>query len=99
MNAYTEDSAARKPKIIVPYDCQRDGATALIASDGHPLAVYATGTGKSVVVAEVCHRLKTSTLTLVPTRELCEQNERAMLAVWPEADIGILCAGLKRREY
>jgi DNA repair protein RadD len=96
---YDENSDARKPKIIIPYDCQRDGATALIASDGHPLAVYATGTGKSVVIAEVCHRLNASTLTFVPTRELCEQNEKAILAVWPEADVGILCAGLKRREY
>jgi DNA repair protein RadD len=99
MNGYNEDSSARKPKIIIPYDCQREGATALMASDGHPLAVYATGTGKSVVIAEVCRRLDTSTLTLVPTRELCEQNEKAMLAVWPESGVGILCAGLKRREY
>lgn len=88
-----------KPKIINPYDCQQAGATALIESDGNPLAVYATGCGKSIVIAEVCRRLDTRTLTLAPTRELCEQNERAMLAVWPEADVGIVCAGLKRREY
>jgi DNA repair protein RadD len=95
---YTEATQRSKPKII-PYDFQVAGATSLIESDGNPLAVYATGGGKSVVLADVCRRLNTRTLTLAPTRELCEQNEKAMLAVWPEADVGIVCAGLKRREY
>jgi DNA repair protein RadD len=85
--------------LITPYDCQEAGATALIEAGGNPLAVYATGTGKSIVLAEVCRRLDTRTLTLAPTRELCEQNSKAMLAVWPEADIGIVCAGLKRRAH
>jgi DNA repair protein RadD len=85
--------------LITPYDCQMAGATALIESDGNPLAVYATGCGKSIVIGEVCRRMDTRTLTLAPTRELCEQNEKAMLAVWPEADVGLVCAGLRRREY
>jgi DNA repair protein RadD len=94
----TETDAPVKPR-IVPYDFQADGATALIESAGHPLAVYATGAGKSVVIAEVCRRLLSRSVILVPTRELCQQNEQAMRAVWPEVDVGILCAGLRRREY
>lgn len=84
---------------IRPYDFQFAAAGALIESEGNPLAVLATGTGKSVVIGEVCRRVDERVLILVPTRELCEQNERALLAVWPQADVGIVCSGLGRRDY
>jgi DNA repair protein RadD len=84
---------------ITPYDFQQAAATALTEADGNPLAVLATGLGKSIVIGEVCRRLDTRTITLVPTRELAEQNAKAMLAVWPEADVGVVCAALGRREY
>jgi DNA repair protein RadD len=99
MSGYTEDSRVGKAKLITPYDIQCEGAASLIASDGNPLVVFATGTGKSIVIAEVCRRMDPRALILCPTRELCEQNEAAVRAVWPEADVGILCAGLRRREY
>jgi superfamily II DNA or RNA helicase len=67
--------------LITPYDFQMAGATALIEADGNPLAEFCTGAGKSVVIAQVCRRLDTRTITLAPTRELCEQNEKAMFGV------------------
>lgn len=94
-----DDGGLRRKPVIEAYDCQRAGAAALVGSAGNPLAVFATGTGKSVVIADACRTIDGPTLTLVPTRELAEQNERAMLDVWPEADVGILCAGLYRRNY
>lgn len=84
---------------ITPYDFQLEAAAALIASEGNPLAVLATGLGKSVIIGETCRRLDATTLTIVPTQELCEQNEQAVRAVWPLADVGILCGGLKRRDH
>lgn len=94
-----QPTATQSPTTIVPYVFQRDGAAALIASGGNPLASCATGTGKSVVIAEVCRCLDGRILVLVPTRELCEQNEAALRQVWPAADAGVLCAGLERHDH
>lgn len=86
-------------KRITPYDFQSAAVAELIASTGNPLVVKATGTGKSIDIAEACRLMQVPALVLVPTQELCEQNEEAVRAVWPEADVGILCGGLRRREH
>jgi DNA repair protein RadD len=71
--------------------------------DGNPLVDMATGTGKSVVIGEFARQLigaepTLRILMLVHTRELVEQNAKALLRLWPDAPLGIYCAGLGRRE-
>lgn len=70
---------------------------------GNPLVDLATGTGKSVVIAELTRRLIAEfpdlrVLMLVHVKELVEQNARAILRAWPQAPIGINSAGLGRRD-
>jgi len=71
---------------------------------GNPLIDMATGTGKSVVIANVNKRLLTDypdlrVLMLVHVRELVEQNAMALLRAWPGAPLGINSAGLGQRNY
>jgi DNA repair protein RadD len=70
---------------------------------GDPLIEMATGTGKSVVVANLVRALtegdpETRILMLVHVRELVAQNAQALLRVWPGAPLGINSAGLGRRD-
>lgn len=70
---------------------------------GNPLVDLATGTGKSLVIAELTKRLlrdfpTMQVLMLVHVRELVEQNAMELLKVWPDAPIGIYSAGLGRRD-
>jgi DNA repair protein RadD len=71
---------------------------------GNPLVDMATGTGKSVVIAELIRRLYEGKptrrfLVLTHVRELIEQDASALRAVWPDAPIGINSAGLGEREW
>jgi DNA repair protein RadD len=75
------------------------------AGGGNPLVDLATGTGKSIVIADLVRQLYIARrdrrfLILAHVRELIEQNVRALLAVWPEAEflIGINSAGLGQRQ-
>lgn len=70
---------------------------------GNPLVELATGTGKSLVIAELTKELRRQypqmrVLMLVHVRELVEQNFRALLRVWPDAPIGLYSAGLGKRD-
>lgn len=70
---------------------------------GNPLVDMATGTGKSLVIADLNRRLLTQwpdlrVLMLVHVRELVEQNAMALLRNWQQAPIGINSAGLGRRD-
>ncbi len=70
---------------------------------GNPLVDLATGTGKSLVIAELVRGLlkrfpSLRVLILVHQRELVEQNFRALLRVWPDAPVGIYSAGLGKRD-
>jgi DNA repair protein RadD len=70
---------------------------------GNPLVDLATGTGKSMVIAELTKGLLRQyphlrVLMLVHVRELVEQNFRALLRVWPDAPIGLYSAGLGKRD-
>src|SRR5260370_2164735 len=68
---------------------------------GNPLIEIATGGGKSLVIGEMVRRLMAGVsrriLILTHVKELIEQDVKALLAVWPEAPIGICCAGLGHR--
>lgn len=68
-----------------------------------PLIVLPTGTGKSVVCAELCRDIvqdapHARVLVVTHVKELVRQNYEKMLAVWPDAPIGIYSAGLGKRE-
>lgn len=73
------------------------------AGGGNPLVDLATGTGKSVVIAELVRRLIATypdlrVLMLVHVKELVEQNFKALLRVWPDAPVGLYSAGLGKRD-
>jgi DNA repair protein RadD len=76
----------------------------LLSSSGYPLIDMATGTGKSLVIAAAVQALaqkhpKARFLILAPRLELIEQDIAAIKLLWPEAPVGIVCAGLDRRDW
>ena len=88
-----------------PY--QLDAVDAILAYGsevgGAPLVEMATGTGKSLVIAEICQRLVRGCegfkiLVVTHVRELIEQNLAELKAVWPLAPSGVYSAGLKSRD-
>jgi DNA repair protein RadD len=65
----------------------------------HPLVDFCTGSGKSLVIAEMARRsVQTGgrVLIVVHVRELIEQDVKALRQVWPDAPIGIYCSALER---
>jgi DNA repair protein RadD len=71
--------------------------------DGNPLIVMPTGTGKSVVVAELLRRffLEDPTarfLCLTHVKELIAQNHATLRRIWPQAPSGVHSAGLRSRD-
>lgn len=88
-----------------PYQREAVDATYrwLGSSPRNPLVVVPTGGGKSVIIASFLQDLlanwpRLRVLCLTHVRELVAQNAAKMLAIWPGAPVGILSAGLKRRE-
>ena len=66
---------------------------------GNPLIELATGTGKSLVIAEIVRRIladypSMNILMLVHTRELVRQNYDELLALMPGTPVGINSACL-----
>lgn len=70
---------------------------------GNPLVAMPTGTGKSVVIADLlwyilshwgCQRI----LVLTHVKELIEQNYDELLEMWPSAPAGIYSSGIGRRD-
>lgn len=71
---------------------------------GNPIVAMPTGTGKSHVIGGFIQRacmnhVGTRILMLTHVKELIEQNAQKLLAVWPTCPLGIISAGLNRREY
>lgn len=88
-----------------PYQREAVDATwdYLRAQAGNPCIVLPTGSGKTVVMAEMIrHALTewpgTRICVLAHVRELVEQNADKLQRYWPEAEVGIYSAGLKRRD-
>jgi DNA repair protein RadD len=104
MNGHFMNAAGIAPAIkLRPY---QEAALAALwdywrAGGGNPLIEMATGTGKSLVLAELARRMMASgsrrVLVLTHVRELIDQDVKAIRAVWPDAPIGICCAGLGER--
>ncbi|WP_105190024.1 DEAD/DEAH box helicase [Pseudoalteromonas sp. T1lg48] len=67
------------------------------------LCVLPTASGKTVIFAQLIKQLieqhpSLRVLMLAHTQEIVQQNEDKLKAIWPDADIGIYCAGLGRKE-
>lgn len=65
----------------------------------NPLVTMATGTGKSIVIAELIRRLTRAnpnirTIVATHVAELVSQNHDKLKAIWPEAQASIFSAGL-----
>lgn len=75
---------------------------ALIKRKADPLVVMPTGSGKSLVIAELArYALETwgvQSLVLCHRKELIEQNASKVRALLPGIDVGIYSAGLKARD-
>lgn len=70
---------------------------------GNPVIAMPTGTGKSLVIAEILRRIysmypRQRVMMLTHVKELIEQNAEELLRLWPTAPIGIYSAGLKQRD-
>lgn len=70
---------------------------------GNPCVVMPTGSGKSVVIAELCRDAlqrwpETRVLMLTHQKELIEQNAEKLRALWPDAPLGIYSASIGRRQ-
>lgn len=68
----------------------------------NPLVCAPTGSGKSVILAELCRQAMqydgTRVLIVTHVKELIAQNHAALLRMWPEAPTGIYSAGLGRKQ-
>ena len=69
---------------------------------GNPIVEAVVGAGKSIMIAEAIRQALaypgTRILMCVASRELCRQNAEKLVAVWPEAPVGVYSAGLKSRQ-
>ncbi|MCP4665220.1 MAG: DEAD/DEAH box helicase [Deltaproteobacteria bacterium] len=61
------------------------------------ILVLPTGSGKSLIIANICLELKTPTLILQPSKEILEQNYAKLLS-YGIKDIGIFSASVGRKE-
>lgn len=71
-------------------------------TDGNPCVVLPTGSGKSLVLAQLAHDAATlwggRIIILAHVKELLEQNAEKLKALSPDLDIGVYSAGLNRRD-
>lgn len=72
--------------------------------DGNPLLVLPTGAGKSLIQAEFVRRTVQAwpdqrIIVATHVKELIEQNAGKLEALWPRAPMGIVNAGMGRRQY
>ena len=70
---------------------------------GNPCISLPTGSGKSVVIAELCRQAvtqwpETKILMLTRSKELIEQNSEKLRTLWPNAPIGIYSASVGKKE-
>lgn len=63
------------------------------------ICVLPTGAGKSLVIAELAHRLNQPILILQPTKEILEQNVDKMSTYVSPKEIGIYSASMNRKDF
>lgn len=71
--------------------------------EGNPLLVLPTGAGKSVIQAEFIRRTLERwpgqrVIVCTHVKELVEQNSEKLRTLWPEAPMGVVCAGMRRKD-
>lgn len=71
---------------------------------GNPLVGMPTGTGKSLVIAELCRTIfrywpTQRLMILTHVKELIENNAAELVKLWPGAPVGIFSAALNRRDH
>jgi len=69
----------------------------------NPVCDLATGTGKSVIIAQlikvICQQYpETRILCCIDTKELIDQNYKKLKEMWANAPAGVCSAGLKRKD-
>lgn len=70
---------------------------------GNPIIAMPTGTGKSVVLAELVREIffrdsRQRIMMLTHVKKLIVQNAEKLIEVWPNAPLGVYSAGLKSRD-
>ena len=70
---------------------------------GHPCIVLPTGSGKSVVIAELCRQAitewpETQIVMLTRSVELINQNAEKLRTIWPGAPMGIYSASAGKKQ-
>lgn len=95
---------------LKPRDYQEYASTSVFqfflqnpSPDKHPIVAMPTGTGKSVVIADLLYKILSAwctqrILVLTHVKELIEQNYSKFVNMWPEAPAGVYSAGLNRRD-
>lgn len=62
------------------------------------ICVLPTGAGKSLVIADLAHRLKQPVLILQPSKEILEQNMAKMQTYVDKSEIGVYSASVGRKD-
>src|SRR5688572_14301226 len=62
------------------------------------IIVAATGAGKSLIIADICHKINEPILILQPSKEILEQNYLKLLSYDSSIDAGIYSASKGRKE-
>jgi DNA repair protein RadD len=89
-----------------PYQQEAINALMQFYNKGHEvtgLCVLPTASGKTIIFAEFIRQLlfikpDLRVLLLAHTQEIVQQNEDKLKQVWPDVEVGVYCAGLKRKE-
>lgn len=66
--------------------------------EGNSLISLPTGSGKSLIIAELAKRLDQNILILQPSREITIQNYEKLTSIVPKEDVGVYSASLNSRE-
>ena len=75
----------------------------LTTKDGHGILVLPTGTGKSLIIAEICRRAieiypRTRIIVATHSKELVANNCEELRTICPELSVGVFSAGLGKKE-
>lgn len=83
-------------------DYQIDAVNAAVRglrAEKHPFIIQAaTGAGKSLIIADICHQINEPILILQPSKEILEQNYAKLVSYDPMIDAGIYSASKGRKE-
>lgn len=75
-----------------------EAVTRFRAKDKPFIIMAATGAGKSLIIAGICHSIDEPILILQPSKEILEQNYAKLLSYDPTIDAGIYSASKGRKE-